>query len=122
MRLKALIVATLVLSTTPLPAAERKPRVEKPPLDEGTILKGIKAPPEFDVTVFAMPPDVMYPTAVAAAPTGELYVAIDEMGSLGKETGRGRVVKCVDTDGDGKADKFITFAKMDHPRGVYFDP
>src|SRR3954470_18184985 len=121
----ALLVATLALLTTPLPpllAAERRVRTEKPPLDEATILKGIKAPAEFDVTVFAMPPDVMYPTAVAAAPTGELYVAIDEMGSLGKETGRGRVVKCVDTDGDGKADKFTVFAKMDHPRGVYFDP
>src|SRR4051812_10054724 len=118
----ALLVATLSLLTTPLLAAERRVRTEKPPLDEATILKGIKAPAEFDVTVFAMPPDVMYPTAVGAAPTGELYVAIDEMGSLGKETGRGRVVKCVDTDGDGKADKFTVFAKMDHPRGVYFDP
>src|SRR5260221_2294362 len=89
------------------------------PMDAATILKGIKGPKDCDVTVFAMPPDVMYPTAVAATPNGNVYVAIDEDGSLGKDPGKGRVVKCIDTDGDGKADKFITFAKMEHPRGTY---
>jgi putative heme-binding domain-containing protein len=91
------------------------------PMDEESILKGIKYPAAFDVTLFAAPPDVMYPTAVAATPAGELYVAIDEDGSLGKEPGKGRIVKCLDTNNDGKADKFITFARMDHPRGLYFD-
>src|ERR1700712_3226258 len=90
------------------------------PMDEQAILKGIKGPKDFDVTLFAAPPDVMYPTAVAATPTGEVYVAIDEDGSLGKDPGKGRVVKCIDSNDDGKADKFITFAKMDHPRGLYF--
>jgi hypothetical protein len=90
-------------------------------MDEASILKSMKWPKEFDVTVFAMPPDVMYPTAVSATGNGDVYVAIDEDGSLGKDPGKGRVVKCIDTDGDGKADKFITFAKMDHPRGLFFD-
>jgi hypothetical protein len=34
-----------------------------------------------------------------------LFVGIDEQGSLGKTKGRGRVVRCLDTDGDGVADK-----------------
>ncbi len=34
---------------------------------------------------------------------------------------RGRVVRCVDTDGDGKADKFNVFASMDSPRGLIWD-
>src|SRR3954454_5528454 len=77
------------------------PKETTPPLTEESVLKGIKGPEKFDVSVFAMPPNVMYPTAVAATPDGVVYVAIDEDGSLGKEPGRGRVVKCVDTDGDG---------------------
>ena len=96
-------------------------RNDPKPMDPVTILKGIKGPKDFDVTVFAAPPDVMYPTAVAATPGGDVYVAIDEDGSLGKDPGKGRVVKCIDTDGDGKADKFVTFAKMEHPRGIYLD-
>src|SRR5258706_1011191 len=91
------------------------------PMDEQSILKGIRGPKDFNVTLFAAPPDVMSPTAVAATPAGDLYVAIDEDGSLGKDPGKGRVVKCIDTNDDGKADRFITFAKMDHPRGLYFD-
>jgi hypothetical protein len=42
---------------------------------------------------------------------GEVFVGVDEQGSLGKEPGRGKIVRCIDTDGDGKADKFNDFAK-----------
>jgi glucose/arabinose dehydrogenase len=115
---------TSVLAAAVLAAASALFAADKPVpkmMDEASILKGIRAPKDFDVTVFAMPPQVMYPTAVSATGNGDLYVAIDEQGSLGKEKGKGRVVKCVDTDGDGKADKFTTFAVMDHPRGLFFD-
>ena len=73
------------------------------------------------MTLFAAPPDVSYPTCVAAAPTGEVFVGIDEDGSLGKAPDKGRVVRCIDTNGTGKADKFNVFAKMDHPRGLVWD-
>ena len=73
------------------------------------------------MTLFAQPPDISYPTCLAAAPTGELFVGVDENGSLDAKPGRGRVVRCIDDDGDGKADKFNVFAKMDSPRGVIFD-
>ena len=89
--------------------------------DDASILKGIKAPPGFELSVFASPPDVRYPTCVAAAPTGEVFVGIDENGSLDAKANRGRVVRCVDSDGDGKADKFNVFASMDSPRGVVWD-
>jgi putative heme-binding domain-containing protein len=52
---------------------------------------------------------------------GELFVGIDEQGSLGREKGFGRIVKCVDRDGDGKADDIRTFATVDHPRGMVYD-
>ncbi len=79
-------------------------------------------PPDgFQLTVFARPPQVNYPVCVCAAPTGELFVGIDRQGSVGKKPGEGRVERCVDTDGDGVADKFNTFARMDHPRGIFYD-
>lgn len=81
----------------------------------------VNAPDGFNLTVFAEPPLVNYPVCLTAASTGELFVGIDEQGSLGKDKGRGRVVRCLDTDGDGRADQVNTFAKMDHPRGLIYD-
>src|SRR5438876_815576 len=75
----------------PLQAQERKPAAG----GQG-LLKGIKAAPGFQVTLFAAPPDVRYPTCLAAAPTGEVFVGIDENGSLDQKPDRGRVVRCVD--------------------------
>ena len=52
------------------------------------------------------------------APGGEVFVAVDEQGSLGRNPGGGRVLRCLDDDGDGKADRVNVFAKMEHPRGL----
>ena len=70
------------------------------------------------MSLFAAPPRVGYPVAVSVAPDGAVYVAVDEQGSLGRTPGGGRVVRCIDDDGDGKADRVNVFAKMEHPRGV----
>jgi len=83
--------------------------------------KGVTVPAGFQVTLFAAPTNIGYPTCLAAAPTGELYVGIDENGSIDAKAGRGRVVRCIDRDGDGVADEFKTFAEMDSPRGIWFD-
>jgi putative heme-binding domain-containing protein len=85
------------------------------------ILATIKAPPGFEFTAYGIPPQVNYPVCLSAAPTGELFVGIDEQGSLGKTPGKGRVVRCIDADDDGVADQFTTFATMDHPRGLIYD-
>ena len=81
----------------------------------------VQAPDGFDVTLFGEPPTVNYPVCVTAAPTGEVFIGVDEQGSLGKEPGRGKVLRCIDVDGDGSADKINEFAKMDHPRGLIYD-
>lgn len=88
---------------------------------EADLLKLVKAPPGWKVSLFAAPPDISYPTCLSAAPGGDLFVGLDENGSLDAKADRGRVVRCTDTDGDGKADQFITFARMDSPRGLWFD-
>ena len=81
----------------------------------------VKVPDGFKATLFGKPPEVNYPVCIAAAVTGEVFVGVDEQGSLGKKPGGGRVVRCIDTDGDGEADKINVFAKMDHPRGLFYD-
>ncbi|ADB16620.1 heme-binding protein [Pirellula staleyi DSM 6068] len=85
------------------------------------LLAGIKAPDGFQVTLFAAPPDVGYPTCLAASASGDVYVGVDENGSLDAKPNRGRVIKCVDSNQDGVADKFTSFASMDSPRGVVVD-
>ncbi len=85
------------------------------------ILASVKAPPGFDVTVFAAPPTVNYPTCVAAALTGELFVCVDRNSSLQTDPEMGSILRLVDRDKDGRADEYTVFAKMDSPRGAVFD-
>jgi putative membrane-bound dehydrogenase-like protein len=88
------------------------------PIDEKEFLATVTVPPEFDKTLYAAPPKVSYPVAIAAAPNGTIYVAVDEQGSLGRTPGGGRILRMIDKDGDGKVDEVTVFCKVDHPRGV----
>jgi putative heme-binding domain-containing protein len=58
------------------------------------------------------------PACIAAAATGEVYVGVDLLGSLGKGPGKGRIVRLVDTDQNGIADKHTIYAEIDNPRGL----
>ncbi len=58
------------------------------------------------------------PACIAAAATGEVFVGVDLLGSLGKAPGKGRIVRLIDTDQDGKADSHTVFAEIDNPRGL----
>ncbi len=85
-------------------------------------LTGLSALPEgFEMREFAAPPNADYPAAITAAPNGDVYVSSDQNGSLGKDKNMGRIIRCRDTDGDGKADEFVHFVpKVDSPRGGHF--
>ena len=91
------------------------------PAAAGASIGDVRAPAEFNVTMFGSPPTVNYPVCLAAAADGTVFVGVDEQGSLGKQPGRGKVLRLIDTDGDGVADKINEFARMDHPRGLFFD-
>src|SRR5690349_24818582 len=45
------------------------------PVKAATLLKDVKVPPEFAVSIFATPPAVNYPVFVAATPDGTVYVS-----------------------------------------------
>ncbi len=75
-------------------------------------------PEGFEIHEFAGPPNADYPAAISVAPNGDVYVSSDQNGSLGKAKDMGRIIRCRDTDGDGKADQFVHFIpKIDSPRG-----
>ena len=75
-------------------------------------------PDELSSTLFAGPDKAPCPAVICAAPTGEVFVGVDLQGSLGKEANKGKIVRLVDTNNDGTADKVTTFATIDNPRGL----
>ncbi|GHB76998.1 DUF7133 domain-containing protein [Persicitalea jodogahamensis] len=77
-----------------------------------------KWPAEITITNFSSPNITPSPACLAVAPTGEVFVGVDMIGSLGKKPGQGSIMKLEDTDNDGKLDRHSTFAMMDNPRGI----
>jgi len=75
-------------------------------------------PAELNITRFAGPSVTPSPACLAVAPTGEVFVGVDMIGSLGKDPGKGRILKLVDKDNDGKMDTHTDFATVDNPRGI----
>ncbi|HKH90962.1 MAG TPA: HEAT repeat domain-containing protein [Gemmatimonadaceae bacterium] len=95
--------------------------VPREPAAEQKLQAAFKAPAGFDVTLFAGPPVAMYPTCVGESPDGAVFVCVDPNLSLSTLKGVGRVMRLVDSNGDGRADSYTTFAEMDSPRGVVAD-
>ena len=73
---------------------------------------------ELIMTNFAGPDIVPSPAALAVSPNGDVFVGVDMMGSLGKEAGKGAIVKLVDSNNDGELDSHTEFVKVDNPRGI----
>lgn len=90
------------------------------PIDEAGFRDAVKVPNDFEATLYATPPQLGYPVALACAPNAQLFVAVDEQGSIGTAPGGGKVLRCVDRDGDGKVDDVSVFARMEHPRGLVY--
>lgn len=76
-------------------------------------------PSDLIMTQFAGPDLTPSPACLAVAPTGEVYVGIDMIGSLGKDIGKGFIRKLVDSNNDGKLDSHTEFARVDNPRGIF---
>ena len=93
-------------------------------------LKDYYSPPGFDpgtmeadstalvINNIAGPDITPSPSCLAVSPTGEVFVGVDMIGSLGKEPGKGSIVKLADRDNDGEYEQHTEFAKVDNPRGI----
>jgi len=80
--------------------------------------KAAADPSELVITPFAGPDVTPSPACLAVAATGEVFVGVDMIGSLGKDPGKGRILKLTDKDNDGKMDGHTEFATVDNPRGI----
>jgi putative heme-binding domain-containing protein len=85
---------------------------------EDTLRNASSWPPELTVANFTGSDLTPSPACLAVAATGEVFVGVDQIGSLGKTPGKGSIVKLYDTDNDGKVDKHTEFALVDNPRGI----
>jgi len=81
-------------------------------------LKGVVWPEELNLTRFSAPDLTPSPACLAVAATGEVFVGVDKIGSLGKTPGMGSIVRLVDSDNDGTLDKHTEFVKVNNPRGI----
>ncbi len=75
-------------------------------------------PKDLDINVFSGPDLTPSPACMAVAATGEVYVGVDMIGSLGKEMGKGSIERLVDCNHDGIMDSHSQFAILDDPRGI----
>lgn len=75
-------------------------------------------PEDLEIEGFAGPELTPSPACLAVAPSGEVYVGVDMIGSLGKKPGEGMIVRLVDCNGDGVVDRDTVFAKVNNPRGL----
>lgn len=75
-------------------------------------------PDELNLIHFAGPELTPSPACLAVAATGEVFVGVDKIGSLGKSPGKGSIIKLIDSNHDGKVDRHTQFAIVDNPRGI----
>ncbi|HRN47171.1 MAG TPA: hypothetical protein PKW69_03980, partial [Niabella sp.] len=75
-------------------------------------------PDELEITGFAGPDLTPSPACLAVAATGEVYVGVDMIGSLGKDPGKGMIMRLVDCNNDGIMDSHTEYATVDNPRGI----
>lgn len=96
------------------PSRQGAPR----PITPEQFNESVQVPDAFVATLYAKSPEVNYPVAISAEPSGAIYVASDEQGSLGTDKNGGKILRCVDKDNDGVMDSVTTYCRVDHVRGV----
>lgn len=116
-RMRAFSIAQPQYETGRMPNYERRnppPRYQLPlsPEESQTL---IQVPVGFRLELFASEPDIKKPIAMDWDEKGRLWIVetVDYPNTVrdDKSEGDDRIIICEDTDGDGKADKFIVFAE-----------
>lgn len=123
--LARLELPTLRYREAALPNYEKRegPQLQQLPLSPSDSKKFIQVPVGFELSIFASEPDVMHPIAMAWDEKGRLYVLItkDYPNERKPNGGSDYILRCEDSNGDGKADRFTRFADgLSIPTGMVF--
>lgn len=126
-KMKAVKMAQPTFEVAKMPNYERKdpaPMYQLPlsPEESQTL---IQIPVGFKLELFGSEPDIRKPIAMEWDEKGRLWIVetVDYPNTVRNDKGEGddRIIICEDTDGDGKADKFTTFAdKLNIPTAFTF--
>jgi putative heme-binding domain-containing protein len=95
-------------------------RAPNAPCSPAEAARAMTVPPGFEVEVVAAEPDIVNPAAMTFDERGRCWLTESlEYPRRDPGPGRDRVKVLEDTDGDGKADKFTTFAEgLNIPSGI----
>lgn len=83
-----------------------------------SLVQSLNWPSDIQVNGFARADITPSPACLAVSPNGDVFVGVDMIGSLGKDPGKGSIVKLVDCDNDGFMDSYSIYASVDNPRGI----
>ncbi|MCM4167715.1 hypothetical protein KCTC52924_00771 [Arenibacter antarcticus] len=113
-----LLLGLLVVSCgeDKVPCALSSEVIDYPMAD--SLAQAFNWPKDLKITGFAGPDLTPSPACMAVAATGEVFVGVDMMGSLGKDMGKGFIKRLVDCNHDGVMDSYTKFAEVDNPRGI----
>lgn len=119
------VMVTAAASNAQAPVAQasqaRSGAMPRDTTREQRLMQEVKVAQGFRATLFAAPPIAMYPVCLTATIDGAVFACVDPNLSLTAKKGAGRVVRLVDSDNDGHADRYSVFAEMDSPRGLAYD-
>ncbi len=122
---RLLILLGLAAALSIAPAHGQVIGTEIPALADTTLTRiadEVTIPAGFVMTVFAAPPHLTYPTVVQPAGNGVVFAATDPNLLFGQERYLGRILRFVDEDRDGVADRYTVFAdSLDAVRGLAVD-
>ena len=75
-------------------------------------------PKDLQITGYTGPSLTPSPACLSVAATGEVYVGVDMIGSLGKTPGKGMIIRLTDCNNDGIIDSHTEYAQVNNPRGI----
>ncbi|WP_286174833.1 c-type cytochrome [Cytophaga sp. FL35] len=114
----AILMASLAVVGCQDPKEDCTASSEVPIYPTDSLLTSLNVPEGLEIRAFAGPDITPSPASMAVSATGEVFVGVDMMGSLGKEKGKGYIKRLVDCNNDGIMDAVTEFAQVDNPRGV----
>ncbi len=114
-KLKALDLPKLEMEKVELPGYLKRQLITEAqkPLSPEDSMKLAQVPPGFELSLFASEPDIVNPIALSWDAKGRCFViqTTDYPNDLHEgKMGNDKIIICDDTDKDGRADKFTTFA------------